>query len=1060
MMLENAGKGVLRSPVKTLLFLLLLIAATAFLCLGIGMWTSSNQLYEDADRTYTTVAYIEYMGENYPDANNYDQQMIEDLENYDSTPLFNSDAIVRWDRQLLFGGTIEQLVTGTRGTQMFSDIGVVLLKVYYNNSDGITCIIMGDPLYAVSSYYDGVSVKLDFSEIDLNMDPTSTIKPGELYLMHGRFYVGDKRIQYFAPTACTLNVPEAYKRLAATPIWNVTDIPDYQEQDLYQKFRSIARTYRTLSNQLTVRMTDFVESGLEFYLDETSLLEGRFFTEGEGATDPHVCIISRYLSEELGIGIGDTLPMELYNARAGRSIETSYWYEDGYIANNDYTVVGIFENLSSLYTTVYIPYTNAEWLPERSIDYTIGRVQLKNDQVEAYLDEVDPYLLGPMRVSVYDEGYSRVREAIDALHQTAVILTLVCGACTLVLLILFGFLCVVKQRRTAYTMICLGAGKKRTFFYLFYYTLLILALAALLGSILGILLSDKLTVSAYQSTLADMEMDYRFSSLAVKGYAIVNTIMPEVNPLYSLLVFGIVMTAGCLINAIFCASTVRSFRAMSRRHKVNPLKQGDRTTFAGYRRHLGARIAFPFRMVFRSIVRSGPRSFVIPLVSLVMMLFVGMFGNELAGYSDQLKTVYERIPVNAYMASVSGKIYDGLILTEDDVQPIINSGFVRKINYTTRTFYLYEGVSARADGSDGSLTPISIPTKGFAVETFADMVRRQPSIVGTNNIATAPEFYFEGDVTFQFADGYDASIFDTDEKVCLVNTKFMELHDIQLGDTLQFMAFGDTTDSTVSAESLSLTVVGTYPSILGRQTVYCPLKTLQDTRLCCVFEPVINNWMLHYSDVNAAERLGLTLELAEEVEGDMLFYRGPTGTIYYSYRMIPKYRAISYSLQNTDQLNAFKDYLTDIGYTSAGTLGRIRRTVIISETELVRTVQNLTRHIGYMRVLFVAIYLLASGIGFILSFLLTKNRRPEFAMMRSMGSGKGRTFFTFVLEQGLLFLCGLCGGIAILLLILPAMSSTILYSLLGYAVCYLLGIVIAAATMNRLNILQTLSTKE
>ena len=66
MILGQSIKSVLRTPFKTILFILLIAAVTAFACLGFGMLSSGNRLLEAADRAYTTKAIIEYIDDGYP----------------------------------------------------------------------------------------------------------------------------------------------------------------------------------------------------------------------------------------------------------------------------------------------------------------------------------------------------------------------------------------------------------------------------------------------------------------------------------------------------------------------------------------------------------------------------------------------------------------------------------------------------------------------------------------------------------------------------------------------------------------------------------------------------------------------------------------------------------------------------------------------------------------------------------------------------------------------------------------------------------------------------------
>jgi ABC-type antimicrobial peptide transport system permease subunit len=98
-------------------------------------------------------------------------------------------------------------------------------------------------------------------------------------------------------------------------------------------------------------------------------------------------------------------------------------------------------------------------------------------------------------------------------------------------------------------------------------------------------------------------------------------------------------------------------------------------------------------------------------------------------------------------------------------------------------------------------------------------------------------------------------------------------------------------------------------------------------------------------------------------------------------------------------------------------------------------------------------------IGFILSYLLTRNRLHEFAIMRSLGTKRLAVYSAFFLEQLLLFLLGVL-PVLIALILHPAWIAYFGWSLVGFILLYALGIVIAIYLMGRSKVLDILFTKE
>ena len=134
--------------------------------------------------------------------------------------------------------------------------------------------------------------------------------------------------------------------------------------------------------------------------------------------------------------------------------------------------------------------------------------------------------------------------------------------------------------------------------------------------------------------------------------------------------------------------------------------------------------------------------------------------------------------------------------------------------------------------------------------------------------------------------------------------------------------------------------------------------------------------------------------------------------------------------------------------------------MVVEDTFLNKSIENINRHITYMTILFTVVYVLAVAIGFVLSYLLTKNRRSELAMMRSMGTGMLRTFNIFLLEQLILSLIGGALGVGILWLIYREILTLQWLGFAGYFVCYWIGVIISIAIMNKVDVIRILSAKD
>ena len=158
------------------------------------------------------------------------------------------------------------------------------------------------------------------------------------------------------------------------------------------------------------------------------------------------------------------------------------------------------------------PVGQSTWLPEYSVSYQIASLQLKNGTVDEYIERIQPYLENGMRVTAYDQGYSVAIAPILAMRETAILLALIGVICAVIVLMLFAYMYVTKQRETVATMLALGSGKVRATAYLLICVLLVSLTAAVIGATLGGVLSEQVTRAAYERAEETSLVDHTFSA--------------------------------------------------------------------------------------------------------------------------------------------------------------------------------------------------------------------------------------------------------------------------------------------------------------------------------------------------------------------------------------------------------------------------------------------------------------------------------------------------------------------------------------------------------------------
>jgi len=271
----------------------------------------------------------------------------------------------------------------------------------------------------------------------------------------------------------------------------------------------------------------------------------------------------------------------------------------------------------------------------------------------------------------------------------------------------------------------------------------------------------------------------------------------------------------------------------------------------------------------------------------------------------------------------------------------------------------------------------------------------------------------------EYMDGYDEGLFESEEKVCIVSNDFLADHGLFVGAEVNFTAidikkYPVESESDIRRDTVSLKIVGVYQSFVTPAPIYCPLEIVNDISRSIGKPSVINS--------------------------------------------------ASFTLQNTQELNRFRGILMDLGFVNqqAGTEGSNKRDLsfIINDRLLKNATASVQNYIDFTSALYPIIYLLCAGIGFVVSYLLIRIRKPEFAIMRSLGTSRVVSFFVFFIEQGLLCLLGSVLGIVISVITTGQFSLFQVGTGLGYVGFYLVGSGLAIAAMNRVNVLQILTARE
>jgi len=532
-------------------------------------------------------------------------------------------------------------------------------------------------------------------------------------------------------------------------------------------------------------------------------------------------------------------------------------------------------------------------------------------------------------------------------------------------------------------------------------------------------------------------------------------------------------TSGVVVGLVFAITLIASLVTLKK-----PKRQKAKATIAP-RTESGSAMSFAWlpglslRFAFRSIKRNFFRSLIVPLAVSLLAAFIVTIGISISEQEQAAQTIYDEVPTTAYLTTALGRHRQFPIQLQTDVFHMLDNEWEgrqmsRMFNYpatgeqvrearaeveadnpvieefllTRYMHYEYIGLVEYADGSQGAS---DLPGKpkleeqessiaaqvGFSWQ--AQLVKRMPILALTDSVVRTSEAVKFRESQVQWLDGYADEDFLKPEFIVVLPDRFMNEEGLILGDVIRLGVYEPDENFGVLAEAFDFKVVGSYFQGSRSPVFYVPWNLLLDIKM--------------------GTDLGITLPLDPKDPDSPLISGLPNEYLAESVdsaTIIP---------QDARNLDALRDYLEESRYSQVGIIRSNRLAVVIEDKALADGLLSIQQHLSFLNFIIPIMLLLSGVIAFILSYLLTRNRLPEFAVMRSLGAKTIQVYLAFFLEQFFLLLIGIA-PIAVVMLARPAWLPAVQSNLLLFLAIYTLGILIAIGLMGRSKVLDILFTKE
>ena len=368
----------------------------------------------------------------------------------------------------------------------------------------------------------------------------------------------------------------------------------------------------------------------------------------------------------------------------------------------------------------------------------------------------------------------------------------------------------------------------------------------------------------------------------------------------------------------------------------------------------------------------------------------------------------------------SGITVTGSILSEDKIAPAVSGNMWEKMQQRGYFSSLY---------GSASFVIRTFP-KDILEESAGEGASEQQKLIAFQNLLASFEEEDSGGVSgsmkacssfsaedelvriredIRWLEGYDESCLEGDERICIISDRW----GYAPGDTIPLLARVPVSKTQLEG-IFHLKVAGTYHGKITDFKAVMPIATYE--QLCS-------------TATQAHQQLGTGMEWPFDLSSFL------------------------FTVKDNYQLEELKGYLTEQGL--AGTSG-IR--AVIDDRILRGTVAPIESNLSLLEGLYAFFFGMVTAIGFLLSFLLARGRKPEYAVMRMLGESRLQITLKALLEQFVLCLGGVLLGAAAVGIIgqegfRPGICAAIL-------LCYTVGAAVAVLLTVRVNVMDILRDKE
>lgn len=548
--MKNSLKQMLRTPVRTALFFILLTGASFLLTLGTVLFIRNRQTAASYEGQFITIGTVRQKADSFSqalewDAAQKDYSIIRTAQ-YDSY-LTVEDLMIPGveytagpEQRAYYGSWVPEYVTAYQANQAVSN---VITAEFSPLEDclpresvqiKITKVLNGDAGMenAVVFFCDHENPEPEM----LYRDKTYVARIYySYYQAHGEAYekakakspMLDGGLEYVPLSLSSQLYRTNGSRVAdefqdGQMIFEVTE--GFYETGAGKRILAVAETDGYILYTQPVTGTNKTCLLPAFYQKESYLVEGRDISEEEYREGSKVCLAPRLFMENNELSLGDTITTRLFYTNTRRNAGSDFTLDGGAASYavideegnrlepfeiSEYTVVGIYDTRNGVGNYIQrsgegeliVPMNSIKAGTEQNLvscgpmtDATTS-FQIENGSVEEFQKLWAKYGAEELEITFQDMGYSQLQSGIENMRNLSLILLIAGMVLTVFLLLFFCHLFIAKQGRRIAVERSLGMSPSRCRISLLSGLLLLICLGSLCGGLGGGRISRNLSAA-------------------------------------------------------------------------------------------------------------------------------------------------------------------------------------------------------------------------------------------------------------------------------------------------------------------------------------------------------------------------------------------------------------------------------------------------------------------------------------------------------------------------------------------------------------------------------------